>query len=227
MQNVNGFPFFTCRHGTGYYSPKKFLDILDSKPKKWHSNLISFTNALDAKVTIRKDNQEHADIIKGVQTLVDFICAELPKHDEKTYKGVTRISTGSQNSGFKVGLPHESDFLLKLTHKPEPKDHSTPPTQYKEAIVDAFYWCVTEIALTFSHDGPLRVQRVLRHERVPGVCVVMEYIKDEKSHVGATIDLVLCVPYDNITIQNLRIQVKKTPDIKSPDIKSRFLQHRT
>ena len=107
-------------------------------------------------------------------------------------------------------MPHESDFLFKLTFKPDDSIYAT------KVLVPAFYYHVLKITQK-CHSGPLKVQRVLYHRGVPGICVVMEYITGDK-YVGATMGLVLCVPHEDITIQKLEMDNEARAFVKARNL---------
>ena len=100
------------------YNVSQFIRKHDSQKSSPNltDNLNKFIKRLDVKVYINTDDPRYSHIYQGIDTIVKRVMAELTKLDPY-FAFVKLRQTGSSMSGVKVGLPHESDYVLEL-----PKD---------------------------------------------------------------------------------------------------------
>ena len=125
-----------AEHGTScYYNVGRFLDLINSRDKSLHDRINSFAAALDKKVTIDRYDSKFKPIYDGLDEIVAKIAHGLKTKIPHIYSGLEVISTGSQTSSVKVGLPHEADFLFRLPPKIDCKTYERKETKRLGSIL--------------------------------------------------------------------------------------------
>ena len=66
---------------------------------------------LDKQVHIDANDPRNKAIFQDIDTIVNRLCEKL-KQNHSCYENVYVRRTGSIDAGVKVGLPHETDYLL-------------------------------------------------------------------------------------------------------------------
>ena len=77
----------------------------------WLENLNKFVELLDAKVHVDTNSPRYSHIYEGIDLIVKRVLAQLVKL-VPNFANANLRRTGSSVSGVKVGLPHESDYVL-------------------------------------------------------------------------------------------------------------------
>ena len=121
------------------YSVSQFLRKYDSSETSHDriANITRFTKFLDAKVFIDTNDPRYSHIYEGIDVIVKRVVAELTKLDPY-FAFVKLRRTGSSTSGVKVGLPHESDYVLAL---PKDKQLISGKPFDSVTIFLIFLWC--------------------------------------------------------------------------------------
>ena len=179
------------------YNVSEFLRIHGSNEYLARvANADKVVHLLDAKVHIDTSDPKYAHIYQGIDTIVKRVVAGLSQLDPFFAKCKLR-QTGSSMSGVKVGLPHESDYVLetpsdKLLKTGKPLDIMSLPLLVWEIIPEH------AVALTDGLEGSWIIHDAVRHERTGGVALVMQcsYSTNDSAieEVGVTVDLVpVCI----------------------------------
>ena len=156
-----------------YYNVSDFLRHHDSNIclRKRIASISKLANILDKKVYINTSDQCYSHIYKGIDIIVKRLVAELTKSDEYFADAKLR-KTGSSMSGLKVGLPHESDYVLEL---PEYK----PEFEYMFLIHSKRFYNLVEPIIKYKKEALTEglmqwvIHGVTEHRKTGGVYLVM------------------------------------------------------
>ena len=123
------------------------------------------TLTLTAKILARYSN-----IYQGIDVIVKRAVAELVKTDEYfTYVKIRR--TGSSISGVKVGLPHESDYVMELPKDKQLKTKCSfdSGTLFPliQNVVDTQAVALTKGCPALSNGGKVEVREIMPTEDLP------------------------------------------------------------
>ena len=159
----------------------------------------TFATDLDKKVHVQANDPRYEAIYKDIDTIVKRLCERL-KYNHPYYENAYVRRTGSIEAGVKVGLPHETDYLLYV---PEPIRN--------DQLLDLLHENAALIVnnsldeLTLGLHGKWIIRDVKKHH--VGICLVMEYraVKGNKEPVGVTTDIVSVVEYNSVDDIFLRL----------------------
>ena len=153
--------------------------------------LNTFIMDLDKKVHIDASDPRYSHIYRGIDIIMNRLVSELTKADSCFAEAKLR-HTVSIYSNVKVGLPHETDYLLEV------------PDNRKMDIGDAFenatlfdmVLAITEQKKYDLTDGLTHwvIHGVEHNRNIGGICLTMQCPSDEgcsdSEEVGVTVDLV-------------------------------------
>ena len=175
------------------YDVSKFLRKYDAKAisRKRLETFNEFTQLLDAKTYIDTNDPGYSHIYQGIDTLVNRVVEELIKLDPY-FTHVKLRRTGSSTSGVKVGLPHESDYVLEL---PKDKQLRSGESFDRNTLFPLVHKIATKRSPELTAGLPNWVIHVTkRYNEIGGICLVMECRacanNPASERVGVTVDLV-------------------------------------
>ena len=153
--------------------------------------LNTFIQTLDKHVHIDASEPKYNHIYKGVDAIMKRLVSELAKVD--SFFAHTKLRpTGSIHSNVKVGLPHESDYLLEV---PENKTLKTSKAFKKNTLYDMVATITRE-----RHRNLIEglqywtIHGIKYHSYIGGICLIMQCPSNENcqesEQVGFTVDLV-------------------------------------
>ena len=181
-RNQDGDPFFS-------YNVSRFLREHRSKinSRIWIKNANEFIRLLDQKVHVDASNPRYAHIYQGIDPIVHRVIERLEQFDP-FFKYTKLRRTGSISSNVKVGLPHEADYTLEISHEKTLNDG-------KNLTGKIFIYMIKNIVEDNKHE---LIQGLVcwvihgshPHKRIGAVCLVMELTQSDSSLVGVTVDIV-------------------------------------
>ena len=149
-------------------------------------NVDEFVDLLDANIHIDPNDQRYSHIYQGIDVIVKRVVSELSKSNPSFVNAKLR-QTGSSTSGVKVGLPHESDYVLN-TPTACLSDRRSFFTQVKRVVTSK------ALELTVGLNGYWIIHGVEHHWRTGGVCLVMQSCVSPNNpfsdEVGVSVDIV-------------------------------------
>ena len=186
--------FVQNRNKSICYNVSQFLRLLESDEvsRRRIANADKFIGVLDAKVNIDASNPRYSLIYKCIDIIVKRVLSELVKLDP-FFAEVKLRRTGSSMSEVKVGLPHESDYVLellrgRLLRTGKAFDYTTLFPLVNEIVAHH------ASALTEGLDGHWIIHGVHEYRRLGGVCLVMQCRSNAndrtEKHIGVAVDVV-------------------------------------
>ena len=91
----------------------KTVDDYDKRSAHWKHRLDTFITTLDKKVTIDLRQEKYKIIYDELHIIVNDVIRRVRESDPRLADIKIR-RTGSIKSGLKVGLPHETDYVIEL-----------------------------------------------------------------------------------------------------------------
>ena len=182
---------------TTQYNVSKFLRGLSSSQTDI-DDLNTFIYKLDKQVHVDASESKYNYIYHGVDIIMNRLLSELARAD--SFFEYTKLRpTGSIHSNVKVGLPHETDYLLEV-----PKDKTL------KAGVVFNKGTLYEIVLAFTEQDKANlteglphwlIHGIKHHMHMGGICILMQCPSDETCSeiVGVSVDL---VPANVLTYTN-------------------------
>ena len=174
------------------YNISNFLRKCLEKPNDWISKANSFTKALDRKVHVSASDLKYKQIYQETNIIIERFC-DILKNDAR-FKAASLRRTGSIRADVKVGLPHETDYLLQLKHldvfKDEPiekLDSSNDVSSLEEAAQSQLIRRIMLLTKEESHRAMnikyrLRKDSGFAEEHTKDVEWYEQYIKDSHFH---------------------------------------------
>ena len=184
-------PLIVCHDKETFYSynVSRFLRKHRSKinSRKWIENAKEFIRLLDKKVHVDPSDAKYAHIYQGIDIIVQRLIHKLGNFDP-LFERAKLLQTGSISSNIKVGLPHEADYTLEIPHNKTLNDGT-------KLTGKLFISMARNIVGDYKHEliqglGRWVIHGTKPHERIGGVCLVMELKQSDSSLVGVTVDIV-------------------------------------
>ena len=169
-------------------------------------NLNSFIKKLDKQVHVDASDPRYSHIYHGVDIIMKRLTDALAKADS-FFAVANLLPTGSIHSNVKVGLPHETDYLLEV---PEDKVLDTDKALEGNTIYNMV------VAITESENNLTEglanwtILGVKCHYHICGIALIMQCPSEPSSfskQVGVTVDL---VPAYMLNSTNESINVETT-----------------